>query len=326
MTHSTRSPLPVIIGLDVGDKTTHFCALREGAVIGRGKFHTTREGLLEALAEYPKARVVLEAGSQSPWMSRHLASAGFAVHIANPRCVQLLTKDPRKTDRRDAETLARMEYGMPELLGTIHHRSEQAQADLAVIRGRDQLVKARASLVRFVRGTAKLFGVRLPSGSTKAFSKRVRDIIPTILHPATDTALDQIDSLSAAIYELDKQIASLSKARYPEADRIQQVAGVGPVTAAAFVLTIDDPSRFADSRLIGSWVGLCPRSHASGDKNPKLGISKAGDSYLRRLLVQCAQYILGRHGPDSDLRRLGLRLAKRGGAAGKKRAVTAVAR
>jgi transposase len=138
--------------------------------------------------------------------------------------------------------------------------------------------------------------------------------------------LAQIQSLSGAIHEFDRRIAAVAKERYPEIAHLQQVHGVGPVTAAAFVLTIEDPSRFEDSRRVGSWIGLCPRNHASGDRDHELRISKSGDDYLRRLLVQCAQYILGPFGKDSDLRRLGLRLAARGGRAAKKRAVVAVAR
>lgn len=259
-------------------------------------------------------------------MSRQLRASAFAVHVADPRRVQLISKDPRKTDRRDAETLARFEAGIPELLGSVHHRSEQAQADLAMIRARDQLVGARTSLVQFVRGTHKSFGRRLPSASTAGFPSRVRDVRPKILKPSIDPVLEQIDSLTASIRALDRQIAKVAKQRYPEIELLQQVHGVGPVTAAAFVLTIEDPTRFEESRRVGSWLGLCPRSHASGDSDPQLRISKSGDGYLRRLLVQCAQYILGPFGKDSDLRRLGMRLVARGGRAAKRKAITAVAR
>jgi len=98
------------------------------------------------------------------------------------------------------------------------------------------------------------------------------------------------------------------------------------VTSVAYVLSIEDPKRFARSRQVGSWLGLCPRSHASGDSNPQLRISKAGDPRLRRLLVQAAHRILGPFGADCDLRRYGLKLATRGGKAAKKRAAVAVAR
>ncbi|MEZ5988320.1 MAG: transposase [Planctomycetota bacterium] len=137
--------------MDVGDRTTHYCLLRDREVVGEGHFPTTGKGLDRALQAHAGSRVILEAGSRSPWMSRHLLGLGFVVHVADPRRVQLIAKDPRKTDRRDAELLARLEHGMPELLGQVHHRSEQAQADLAMIRARDQVVRARASLVQCVR-------------------------------------------------------------------------------------------------------------------------------------------------------------------------------
>jgi len=326
MTQPTRSTSPVTIGLDTGDRRIHYCALDGREVTGRGVCPTTREGLNRALAAWPGARVVLEAGSQSAWMARHLSSQGFDVHVVDPRRVQLISKDPRKTDRRDAELLARLESGMPELLGRVHHRGEQAQADLALIRARDQLVRARTSLVQCVRGLAKSFGLRLPSATTGAFGKRVRELVPAALRPAIEVVLAQAEALTASIRVLDRRIARVGKDRYPEIAVLQQVHGVGPVTAAAFVLTIEDPTRFDDSRRVGSWIGLCPRSYASGDSNPELGISRSGDGYLRRLLVQCAQYILGPFGKDSDLRRFGLRLVARGGRAARIKAVTAVAR
>lgn len=326
MTQTTASTSPVTIGLDVGDRTTHFCVLENREVIQRGVCATTRKGLDRALAAFPGAGLVLEAGSQSPWMSRHLRGAGFGVHVVDPRRVQLISKDPRKTDRRDAELLARLEAGMPDLLGRIHHRSEQAQADLAMVRAREQLVTTRTSLVQCVRSLTKSFGYRLPSASAAGFHDRVRGLVPDILLPAVEPLLDQLAQISKAIRALDRRIAQLAEQRYPEISLLQEVHGVGPVTATAYVLTIEDPSRFTDSRRVGSWVGLCPRSHASGDHDPELRISRSGDTYLRRLLVQCAHYILGPFGKDSDLRRFGLRLAARGGRAAKKRAAVAVAR
>ena len=138
MTHSTSAVSPITVGLDVGDKRTHFCAV-DGArkVVGRGSFPTAGGPLEGALASFARAKVILEAGSQSPWMSRALRSHGYEVQVADPRRVQLIAKDPRKTDRRDAEMLARMGSAMPELLGSVHHRGEQAQAHLSVIRARD---------------------------------------------------------------------------------------------------------------------------------------------------------------------------------------------
>lgn len=327
MTKSTAKHSPMTIGLDIGDRNTHYCVLdATRSVVEHGSFPTTPAKLSKVLSKFPASRVVLEAGSQSPWMSRQLQSEGFETHVADPRRVQLISKDPRKNDRRDAEALARLESGMPELLGRVHHRGEQAQADLSIVRARDGMVRMRAAAVQQVRGLSKAFGVRLPSASTAAFPKRVCETIPEVLAPAVGTLLELIDEISQRIRSLDRRLARVAQERYPEVALIQQVNGVGPVTATAFVLSIEEPNRFTDSRQVGSWLGLCPKSHASGDSDPQLGVSKAGDGYLRRLLVQCAHYILGPFGKESDLRSFGLRLVARGGRGAKKRAAAAVAR
>ena len=115
--------------------------------------------------------------------------------------------------------------------------------------------------------------------------------------------------------------------RRPASSRVlRQVKGVGVLTALGFVLTLEDPSRFAKSRTVGAYLGLRPRSRQSGEQQPQLRITKAGDALLRRYLVGAAQYILGPFGPDTELRRFGLKLAERGGKAAKKRAAVAVAR
>lgn len=102
--------------------------------------------------------------------------------------------------------------------------------------------------------------------------------------------------------------------------------GVGPLIALTFVLTLDDKARFQKSRDVGCYVGLLPRRSESGESQPQLRITKEGDAYLRKMLVQGAHYILGYRGPDTDLKRWGLKLAARGGKRAKKAAVIAVAR
>jgi transposase len=107
---------------------------------------------------------------------------------------------------------------------------------------------------------------------------------------------------------------------------LKQIKGVGTLISLTYVLTLEDPHRFAKSRDVGAFLGFLPRQKQSGERAPRLGISRAGNEYLRVLLVQGAHYILGPLGPDTDLRRWGLQLAARGGGGAKKRAVTAVAR
>jgi transposase len=98
------------------------------------------------------------------------------------------------------------------------------------------------------------------------------------------------------------------------------------VTALAYVLTLETPLRFKRSRDVGPYLGLVPQQEDSGASQPQLGISKAGDKMLSKLLVGSAHYILGPFGPDTDLRRFGMKLCERGGKNAKKRASVAVAR
>ena len=138
--------------------------------------------------------------------------------------------------------------------------------------------------------------------------------------------MDIIAQMTERIRAFDKQIATLSTERYPQVRWLQQVQGVGPVTALTFILTIEDPGRFAKSRMVGPYLGLPPRRDQSGAVNKQLRITKAGNVYLRKLLVGCAHYIIGPFGPDSDLRQHGLAIAARGGKNARKRAAVAVAR
>ena len=125
---------------------------------------------------------------------------------------------------------------------------------------------------------------------------------------------------------MDREVERVCETRYPETALLRQVKGVGPITALCFVLTIEDPARFPKSRSVGAYLGLRPKHRNSGEQQPQLRITKGGDRLLRRLLVSAAHYILGPFGPDTDLRRCGLRMAERGGKSAKKRAVVAVAR
>jgi transposase len=146
------------------------------------------------------------------------------------------------------------------------------------------------------------------------------------LFPGFSELVSLIGILTEQIRALDRRIEELSRIRYPIATTLQEVPGVGPITAVGFVLTIDDPHRFPNSRKVGAYPELRPRQRDSGDHNPTLGITKAGSPFLRKVLVQAAQYILGPFGLDSDLRRHGLRIVHQGSRAAKKRAVIAVAR
>lgn len=315
------------IGLDVGDRKSVGVVLDgSGEVVEEFSVPSTQLGLGRGFGHRERCRVALEVGTHSPWMERRLQEMGHEVLVANARKVALISRGGKKTDRVDAETLARLARLDPRLLSPIRHRSPEARRDLMVIRARDALVAARTQLVNHVRYQVKVSGERLPACSTEAFAAKAGPRIPVELRDALLPVVEQIESLTSQIRACDRQVIALCRERYPETARLQQVAGVGPLTALCFVLTLEDPSRFERGRDVGAYLGLAPRKHESGSHAPELRISKAGDATLRRLLVSAAHYVLGPFGPDTALRRWGAELGRRGRKNAKKRAVVAVAR
>lgn len=324
-----RGEVGVTVGLDVGDDYSHSAVLdSRGELREETRVSTTRKALTEYFSVAERLRVVLEAGTHSRWISRLLEELGHEVIVANPRRLKLIYQSDSKTDRADAECLARLGRIDARLLSPIFHRSEQAQADLSLVRSRDVLVKSRTQMVNSVRGMVKGFGGRLKKCSTASFHRQARESteLDEALKPAVMPILDMIEQLTREIARFDRMVKQIADTRYPETHRLSQPSGVGALTSLAFVLTLEDPHRFSSSRKVGSYLGLRSRKDKSGNRDPELRITKAGDSMMRRLLVGSAQYILGPFGPDCDLRRWGLKLAARGGKNAKKRAVVAVAR
>jgi transposase len=315
------------IGLDLGDRISHYCVIEEaGQVILESKLPTTPKGIEEVFGRIPRSRVALETGTHSPWISRQMIQLGHEVIVAHARNVQMISESSRKDDRLDARTLARLARIDPALLGPVRHRSAKAQIHLTVIRARATLVGARTALVNTARGLTKSYGARLPKCGSEQMGREIAKELSQELRDALDPLLAEIESLNERIAEYDRRIARVAKEVYPQVALLQQVKGVETLIALTYILTLDDPHRFRHSRDAGCFVGLRPGRRNSGMSEPQMHISKEGDRYLRTLLVQGAHYILGPFGQDSDLRRWGLKLAERGGKNAKKRAVVAVAR
>jgi len=317
----------VTIGMDLGDKTSRYCMINhEGEILREGQVTTTKAGMVEGFGSLGRARIAIEVGTHSPWVSRLLKELGHEVVVANPKQVKLITESSRKDDRLDAQTLARLARIDPQLLRPIQHRSDKAQGALMVIRVRAALMGVRTSLVNTARGLAKSMGERLPKCDADQMGVPQSVTLPSKLRQVLEPLLKEVESLTEKIKDSDREIEQIARKDYPETALLQQIAGVGPLIALTFVLTIEDKGRFQKSRDIGCYVGLRPRRSDSGQSQPQLRITKEGDPYLRTMLVQGAHYIISRRGPDTDLKRWGLHLAQHGGKRGKKRAVVAVAR
>jgi transposase len=314
-----------VVGVDLGDQKSLACVYAHGTIVSWFEFAMTPEAVKSAFEGKGFLRIALEAGAQSGWVTRLLRSLGYEPVVANPRKLKIISANQRKSDRNDAWMLAKLVWADASLLHPIQHRSEERALALTVINARDAAVTARTKLINTVRSMAKAFGGRLKKGTADGFVQREAEL-PATLAPATTGLFAVLRSLNEQISAYDTELTRMIETSFPEALRVQQVRGVGPVTALAFVLTLEDPNRFPDGRTAAAFIGLVPKRDQSGAIDRQLRISKTGNGLLRRLLVQCAQYILGPLGRDCDLRLWGHKLMERGGKSAKKRAIVAAAR
>lgn len=317
----------VAIGIDLGDRVSQYVALdNAGERVSEGRIPTTAEGFESRFGAIGAKVMAIETGTHSPWVCRLLRRLGHRVVVANSRKLRLIYENRKKNDKVDAEYLARLVRLDPKLLHPVEHRGEDAQRVVALLRARDVLVKSRSRWITHVRSAVKSVGLRVPACSAEAFVKRAEPIVPTELVEALDPILTMIGQLNEQLAAFDRRVERLAKTEYPDAVVLMQIKGVGALTAVAFIATIGDRDRFKKSRTVGAFLGLVPGQDQSSDSNPQQRITKEGNTYLRALLVSCAQYILGRYGEDCDLRRHGEAIAARGGKNAKKRAAVAVAR
>lgn len=319
---------PETLGMDLGDRRSHVCVLAggQGGVLERFTVDTTVEAVRVQLARWKGRRIVIEAGTHSPWVSRALTQLGLTVIVANPNALAVISRSVRKTDRNDAETLARLGRADLALLHPVTHRSEARQAALELLKARDAVVRSRTLQINHVRGAVKSFGTRIPACDSDSFARGAAQHIPATLGPALNPVLTSIQLLTQTIRAYDREVNRLCAKVYPETKSLVEIEGVGCLTALAFVLVLGDARRFKKSRQVGSYIGLCSKVSQSGEHDPQMRITKAGNAFLRKLLVQAAHYITGPFGGDATLRRIGQKLMASGGPRGKKRAVIAVAR
>lgn len=316
------------VGVDLGDQWSNYCILGlDGETLMEGQFRTSPQAIGEFFQGLSQSRVVIEVGTHSAWVREVIAGLCHEVLVANARRMEGSKRRRRKNDRIDAVKLARLGRVDPKSLYPIQHRSTEVREDLVLLRAREAMVESRTKLISAVRGLVKTMGgTRLPSSSTEAFSRKVAAEIPQSIRETIQPLLRLIAMLSEEIQCYEEKIEQMAREKYQHTGLLRQVTGVGPVTSLAYVLTLETPLRFARSRDVGPYLGLVPAQDDSGESQPQLGISKAGDRMLRKLLVGSAHYILGPFGPDCDLRRFGKKLCERGGKNAKKRATVAVAR
>ena len=278
MSNGSTEQMKMTAGMDLGDNYSHLCLIdtESGELIEESRLRTTPEAMRRRFDSERPLHVAIEVGTHSPWVSRLLTECGHEVLIANPRKTRLIYGQRRKTDKLDAEKLARLARADPELLYPVEHRGEDSQAHLAVVHSREALVRSRTQMINHVRGTVKSFGYRLPKCSTPSFHKKVPGQLPSELAEVLGPIVETIGSLTEKIKDYDRRIEELAAERYPETRLLRQVSGVGSLTALTFVLTLEDPQRFAESRSVGAYLGLAPGTDQSGEQDPQKRISGEG--------------------------------------------------
>lgn len=314
------------VGLDLGDETSSYCVLdHRGELVSEGSVETSREELSRLFDSVQRTRVVMEATHNTHWVRQTLKALGHEVIVANPRRLDLITKSLRKTDRNDARLLARIGRLDLELLQPVHERSDTSMQVRTLLRARSHLVRTRTKLINQIRGSLKVFGHRLPTCSPYCFHIKAKPSIPAPLRAALLPLFDVLEKLKETITHYEREIAQICQ-EFPKTGVFQQIYGVGPLVSLSFVMSLEDPKRFKDSRAVGAFLGLTPGSRQSGASDPAMRITKHGDGELRSLLVTAATHILRRSAPDCDLKRYGRRIAKGGTPRDKGRARIAVAR
>lgn len=312
------------VGMDVHQKFSELCVVDDaGEVVERATVSTTEKALRRWFTR-ETMRVAVEASSVSPWVDRLLRELGHEVYVVNPRRVRLIAEATLKTDKVDAETLARLVRIDPKFLSPITHRSEESRQQRAVLRVRAVIVETRSKMISVVRGLVKQFGKRIPAYSADLFVERFREFADQ-LDPAVVTAVtplvDEIEALGLRIDTADAEVKALASQR-EVVERLDEIPGIGELVAVAFVLCIDDPKRFKDSRDVAGFLGLRPAMRSSADVKHYGRVTKQGDRYMRSLLLQAAHAAM-KSRKDSDIKRFGERLL---GRVGKAKAHVAVAR
>ena len=317
----------IYFGLDISQKTIEIFSLIGEKGRSLGKISNTRESLEGFFDQLPapasSITVVLETGTHSAWISRCLEERGYEVIVAHARDLAFIYKGDKKSDRIDAEKLARMARADKKLLHPIKLMDRERQEALLAIKARDLLVRQRTSILNAIRGFLRSFGID-DTDYTHETINRMYATLPKEIRLNLRELFAALTAMNTGIKNYDKRIAKIAQ-KYPETNILQQIKGIGPLIAMAFALIIGDPRRFT-TRECSSYVGLVPKRDQSGEVDKQLGISKCGNKLLRRLLVQGAQYVMGPFGADCDLRDFGQRIAQRGGSIAKKKAKVAVAR
>lgn len=317
--------MKLFVGLDVSLAKTAICVISEHGKIQReAEVASEPEALARWIGEQNGtiAAIGLEAGPLSQWLHRGLSEAGLETVLMETRQVKgALKAMPIKTDRRDAEGIARLLH--MGWFRPVHCKSVSAQEVRAVLSARKAIQQGMIALEMSLRGLLRNFGLKVGAISRGRYEYRIRELADgnPMLEAATWPMLRARASLRQELAGLERRVRQLAQ-EDPVCRRLMSMPGVGAVVALTYRSAVDDPARFTSSKKVGPWVGMTPSRNQSGERDVSGGITKAGDVNLRRALCQAATVMMHR-GRSTWLRTWAAQVARRRGA---KRAMVALAR
>jgi len=288
------------IGFDLGKVSSQVCIITQDGELVERRIKTDREHLYELLGNRPPARILIESGTESEWVSRYLEALGHEVIVADPNFASMYATRSRKvkTDKRDARTLAEAcRLGAYRLAHRTSDKQRHVRAQLAV---REAMVRTRSRYISIISTLVRRDGLRISPGHATSFLKRLARVeLPVALREEIAPLVLLLHSLNEQIKSADEQLAALVK----EDDVVSLLCttpGVGVVTAASFVSTLDEADRFAGAKQARAYLGLVPSERSSGERQQRGHISKAGPGRARYLLIEAAWTILRRKNPANS--------------------------
>ena len=311
------------IGIDLHKRESQLCIITDDGELIERRIVTSRERFTAVLGDRPPARILLEASTESEWVARHLESLGHTVIVADPSFAAMYaTRSKRvKTDKRDARTLCEaLQLGAYREIHRASDAQREVRAHLAV---RDTLVRTRTRYVAIIKAFVRREGLRIPSGDAEHTVAKLQALaLPSHV-------LEELAPLMALWAPLNAEIAAtdarlLALAKNPIVTRLQSMPSIGPVTALAFVASLDDVTRFHSAHQVQGYLGLVPSEYSSGDRRLRGRITKRGHARMRWLLVETAWRILRSPNPAlAGLKAWAQQIAER---RGKRIATVALAR
>lgn len=318
--------MPYYVGLDVSQELTAICIVDEnGAIAYEGMVPTEPDDIITYLNSTGEdyGRIGLETGSFSHWLYHALFEAGLPVVCIDARHANSILKAQiAKTDKNDARGLAQMMR--TGWFKATHVKSAESQKIRVLLNNRSCLNSKRIDLENQIRGTLKIFGLKIGKVTKAQYEPRIREMIKDDqeLQCYIEPLLQSREMMVRQVLVLEKQIRSMANSD-DVCQRLMTIPGVGPIIALLYKATIDNPYRFTRSNTLGVHLGLTPRKYASGEMDYDGHITKCGDRLMRTHLYEAAKVLLSRSGQWSALKAWGLQIAKR---SSMKKACTAVAR